>query len=146
MEPNQIKRERNPFFLCIFYELTPVYFLWSVQRLSASGWYRLGGTPRCRWAGDSPRQVGQSPPRVGSQLAGAELHTHRQATSISSVPDPDPPDPHVFGPPGSTSQRNGSGSESFYHQAKIVRKLWFLLSDFFRLLIFEKWSKSTFKK
>ncbi len=45
-------------------------------------------------------------------------------------PDPDPPDPHVFGPPGSgsTSQRYGSGSffgsgsESFYHHAKIVRK------------------------
>ncbi len=37
-------------------------------------------------------------------------------------PDPDPPDPHVFGPPGSgsTSQRYGSGS--FYHPAKIVRK------------------------
>jgi hypothetical protein len=31
---------------------------------------------------------------------------------------PDPPDPHVFGPPGSgsTSQRYGSGSGSFYHQ------------------------------
>jgi hypothetical protein len=40
--------------------------------------------------------------------------------------DPDPPDPHVFGAPrsGSTSQRygSGSGSGSFYHQAKIVRK------------------------
>jgi hypothetical protein len=32
-----------------------------------------------------------------------------------SVADPDPPDPHVFGPPG-------SGSGSFYHHAKIVRK------------------------
>ncbi len=30
-------------------------------------------------------------------------------------PDPDPQDPHVFGPPG-------SGSGSFYHHAKIVRK------------------------
>jgi hypothetical protein len=29
----------------------------------------------------------------------------------TSVPDPDPPDPHVFGPPGSS-----------YYQAKIVRK------------------------
>jgi hypothetical protein len=29
----------------------------------------------------------------------------------SSVPDPDPTNPHVFGPTG-----------SFYHQAKIVRK------------------------
>jgi hypothetical protein len=32
-------------------------------------------------------------------------------------PDPDPPNPRVFGPPGS-----GSGSASFYHHAKIVRK------------------------
>ncbi len=33
-------------------------------------------------------------------------------------------DPYVFGPPGSGSfsQRFGSGSRSFYHQAKIVRK------------------------
>jgi hypothetical protein len=31
-------------------------------------------------------------------------------------PDPDPPDPYVFGPPG-------SGSISpFYHQAKLLRK------------------------
>jgi hypothetical protein len=37
-------------------------------------------------------------------------------------PDPDPPDPHVFGPPGSISQRYGSGSGSFDHHAKIVRK------------------------
>ena len=39
-------------------------------------------------------------------------------------PDPDSPDPRVFGPPGSgsISQRYGSGSRSFYHQAKIVRK------------------------
>ncbi len=55
-----------------------------------------------------------------------------------SVPDPDPPDPHVFGPPGSTSHRCGSGSGSFYDQAKIVRKtlirtvLWLLL-DFLSL-------------
>ncbi len=46
----------------------------------------------------------------------------------TSVPDPDPSDPHVFGAPGSgsTSQRYGSGSDSgsgpFYHHAKIVRK------------------------
>jgi hypothetical protein len=51
----------------------------------------------------------------------------------TSVADPDPPDPRVFGPPGSgtgsTSQRygsgsgscSGSGSGSFYHHAKIVR-------------------------
>jgi hypothetical protein len=32
-------------------------------------------------------------------------------TSVAD-PNPDPPDPHVFGPPG-----------SFYHHAKIVRKI-----------------------
>jgi hypothetical protein len=43
---------------------------------------------------------------------------------LASVPDPDPLDPHVFAPCGSgfISQRYGSGSGSFYHQAKIVRK------------------------
>ncbi len=47
-----------------------------------------------------------------------------KCTQESSVADPDPPDPHVFKPPGSgsTSQRYGSGSGSFYHHAKIVRK------------------------
>ncbi len=62
----------------------------------------------------------------------------------SSVADPDPPDPHVFGPPGSgsgsISQKYGSrsGSGFFYHHAKIVRKtlfstaLW-LLFDFLSL-------------
>jgi hypothetical protein len=40
----------------------------------------------------------------------------------TSVPDPDPPDPHVFGPPGSGSISQRYGSESFYQQAKIARK------------------------
>ncbi len=46
---------------------------------------------------------------------------HKQKTSVA---DPDPPDPHFFGPPGSgsASQRYGSGSGSFYYHAKIVRK------------------------
>jgi hypothetical protein len=47
-------------------------------------------------------------------------------TPMSSVADPDPQNPYVFGPPGSgsgsISQRYGSGSGSFYHRAKIVRK------------------------
>jgi hypothetical protein len=42
-----------------------------------------------------------------------------------SVPDPnsdpDPPDPHVFGPPG---------SGSFYHLAKIVRKTLISMTSF----------------
>ncbi len=43
-----------------------------------------------------------------------------------SVADPDPPDPHVFEPPGSESgsisQRYGSGSGSSGSLSKIVRK------------------------
>jgi hypothetical protein len=46
--------------------------------------------------------------------------------AVLQLADPDPSDSYVFGPPGSRSrsisQRYGSGSGSFYHQAKIVRK------------------------
>ncbi len=61
-------------------------------------------------------------------------------TEETSVPDPDP---HVFGLPGSGStsltQRYGSGSGSFCHQAKIVIKTWiptvlWLLLDFLSLI------------
>jgi hypothetical protein len=41
--------------------------------------------------------------------------------------DPDPPDSHVFGPPGSGSINQRHGSGFFCHQAKIVRKHLFLL-------------------
>ncbi len=43
----------------------------------------------------------------------------------NSDPDPDPPDPRVFWPSGSgcTNRRYGSGSGSFYHHAKIIRKI-----------------------
>jgi hypothetical protein len=73
----------------------------------------------------------------------------------SSVADPDPntdpSDPYVFRPPGSgsgfISQRYGSGSGSFYHQSKIVRKTLILLfCDFFLTFYFEKLCKCTFKK
>ncbi len=49
-----------------------------------------------------------------------------------------------FGSPGSgfTSQMYGSGSGSFYHQAKIVRKTWFLLfCNFFWTFYLWKWRK-----
>ncbi len=52
---------------------------------------------------------------------------------FTSVADPDPPDLHVFGPPGSgsASQRygsrsgscSGSGSGYFYHHAKMKKNL-----------------------
>jgi hypothetical protein len=69
------------------------------------------------------------------QVAGTVWERVRPKTSamfllsamvLASVPDPepDPPDPHVFGPSGSvsgsTSQRYGFGSP--LHHAKIVRK------------------------
>ncbi len=63
-----------------------------------------------------------------------------------SVPYPDPPDPRVFWPPGSgsTSQRygsgSGSGSGSFYHHAKIIRKIlnptmWLFLTFYLRKIM-----------
>ncbi len=68
---------------------------------------------------------------AGSGGGGRRGHRGQDGLKIYiilvSAPDPDPPDPHVFGPPGygsgSFSQRCGSGSVSgsFYHQAKIVR-------------------------
>ncbi len=72
-----------------------------------------------------------------------------------SVADPDPPDPHVFGPPGcgsgSTSQRYGFGSESgsFYHHAKIVRKtlipiLWLFLTFYRRVCYYKTRHKISF--
>jgi hypothetical protein len=58
------------------------------------------------------------------QTNGLRPDGGRNEKSSVADPDPDPPDSHVFGPPGSVSgsisQRYGSGS--FYHQAKIVRK------------------------
>ncbi len=64
----------------------------------------------------------------------------RKVSNNVADPDPNPPDPHVLGPPwsgsGSISQRYVSGF--FYHKAKIVRKtliftvLW-LLFDFLSL-------------
>ncbi len=70
-----------------------------------------------------------------------------RGTSVQD-PDPDPPDQHVFGPPGSgfgsISQRYGSGSGSFYHRAKIVRKtliptiLWLFLTFYLWKMYLQK--------
>jgi hypothetical protein len=65
----------------------------------------------------------------------SRINTHIKGIVADSVPGPYP---CVFGPPesGPVSQRYGSGSGSFHHQAKIVIKtliptvLW-LLDDFF---------------
>jgi hypothetical protein len=54
-------------------------------------------------------------------------HTRLSSSVADPDSDPDPSDPYVFGPPGSgtesITQRYGSGSGSFYHQAKVVRKI-----------------------
>ncbi len=58
--------------------------------------------------------------RCGRRHQGAGRHCRYDNISVAD------PDPHVFGPSGlgSTNQMyvSGSGSGSFYHHAKIVRK------------------------
>jgi hypothetical protein len=71
---------------------------------------------------------------------------HEMMIVAPSVADsyPDPQDPYVFGPPGSRfrihycSQMygSGSGSGSFYHQAKIVRKTLILQLSTFLLTFY----------
>jgi hypothetical protein len=51
--------------------------------------------------------------KAQEQVLGAPLWSLGRVKDITSVANPDPPDPHVFGPPG---------SGSFCHRAKIVRK------------------------
>ena len=80
------------------------------------------------------------PPAVNAGLFWALALVLAAGGTASSVGDPDSQDPHVFGPPGSGSicQRygSGSGSGSFYQQAKIVRKT--LILRYFLTFIFEK--------
>ncbi len=85
-------------------------------------------TPSCR------RKTKKNPIRTAKKLKIPDknaIFTPGIFLVDTSVVDLDPnPDPHVFGPPGSgtTSQRYGSGtgsctgSGSFFHRAKIVRK------------------------
>ncbi len=70
----------------------------------------------------------RDPHGIHPKLAKTKVYcrTVQDRTLSSSVADPDPnPDPHVFGPPGSgsTSQRYGSGSGSWYHRAKNKKKI-----------------------
>ncbi len=59
-------------------------------------------------------RIGEVDSRVQKQQD--RIKFEKKNIEKSSVADPDPPDPRVFGPPG-------SGSGSFYHHAKIVRTL-----------------------
>ncbi len=71
-----------------------------------------------------------------------------------SVPDPDPkpPDPRVFWPPGSESTRQRYGSGSFYHHAKIIRKtlnptiLWLFLTFYLWKIMYKYLQKVTSRK
>ncbi len=84
------------------------------------------------------------------------MYLHKDIYKKNSVPDPDPDplDPHVFGPPGSgsTSQRSGSGSGSLYHHEKIVRKtltpsiLWLFLSFYLWKMMYMYLQKVISKK
>ncbi len=68
--------------------------------------------------------------RGGSPEPDRERIIGKLTAVTGSVADPDAnpvsSDPYIFGPPGSRcgsiSQRYGSGSGSFYHQAKLVRQ------------------------
>jgi hypothetical protein len=97
----------------------------------------------------------QTDERASDQCEGAGTNFPGWSLQDCSVLDPDSnpdPDSHVFGPPGSGSFRqmygSESGSGSFYHQAKKIKKnldsYCFVTS--FGLFIFEKLCKCTFKK
>jgi hypothetical protein len=75
-----------------------------------------------------PRSTAAHAPMWRNKGCGGKTRFKKMSTGSVTDPDPnpDPLDPNVFGTPGSVSgpisHRYGSGSGSFYHQAKIVRK------------------------
>jgi hypothetical protein len=122
---------------------------------------RSGSMPLCRTTQERRHQDWVSMPWITTRLSLLYLISHldvwqevalnetkreRRArtgwrpcfgSTPGSVPDPNPPDPHVFGPPGSgsrsMSQRYGSGF--FYHHAKIESDSFYfvILFDFLSL-------------
>ncbi len=108
------------------------------------------------------RRISSSPPKSARSSSRGTKVTQPTLCAfvflVISVPDPnpDPPDPHVIGPPGSVSFSQwygpGSGFWSFYHQAKIGGKtlipivLWLLLDFLFLKNDVNVPSKSTFLK
>jgi hypothetical protein len=92
-----------------------------------------------------PPQDHQVQARLGRVALLMESRDTSAGIDSTSVPDSDPPDPHVFGPPGSGSTSQSYGSGSFYLQAKINFDSYCFVTSF-RLFIFEKLCRCTFKK
>ena len=108
--------------------------MWLLKKLEIilRVWFKLGkqpglihvGEPRVK--GDSLLERSRVRHRNRVRYLKERNFVAARSRTNSSVADTnlDPPDPHVFGPPGSgsgsISQSYGSGS--FYHKAKIVRK------------------------
>ncbi len=122
---------------------------WAWRRYTrGSQWIR----PCC-----GPPSPGPGPP---TKPAVRPANKQKKCSVSDSVPDPepnldpDPPDPHVFGSPGSesTSKSYASGSGSFDHQAIIVRKtliptvLWLFLDFYLWKMMYEVHPKSNWKK
>ncbi len=82
------------------------------DRSGEGEWWPDTGPCPCPWA-PPPRRSGY--PAQSSPGCPAPWTDNRHNIDIDSVPDPNP-DPRVFWPPG-------SGSGSFYHHAKIIRKI-----------------------
>jgi hypothetical protein len=78
---------------------------------------------RDKKSGNSYSAAGDDDINDVAAMGGVNLQEEANVSNlVISVANPDPPDPHVFGPPGYGSTRQRYGSGSFYHRAKIVRK------------------------
>ncbi len=77
----------------------------TVWRNTSARWRRCCGPPS--WSADACR----------AGFPGGNLRKKKRKISVVD------PDPYVFGPPGSGPVNQRCGSGSFYHQAKIVRKI-----------------------
>ncbi len=117
----------SPKFLAYFLGIL-FWCLCSIRSRRVLSWITRHFTQQSRWlTSTSPRNRWVVPVRYSFiNNKWVCLTEFILIMMLTSVADPDPPDPRVFGPPGSgsgsTSQRYGSGSGSFYHHAKIVRK------------------------
>ncbi len=67
-------------------------------------------------------EVSGSIPLTTEWIRTQEAQNHMEPVNPDSGPDPDLPDPYVFGPPGSVSTNQRYGSISFCNHAKIDSK------------------------